>query len=72
MRVEIENGKLKGWLKVREAAEILYISAGNVRMKINRKNVFAEKDVVKLYGNVFVRESAVKKLAKKQGKLEKE
>lgn len=72
MRVEIENGKLKGWMKVREAAEVLCMSVGNLRMKINRKNIFAEKDVLKLYGNVFVRESAVKKLAKKQGKLEKE
>lgn len=67
MRVEITaNGKIKGWLKVSEAAYVCDVSISKMRQLA--KTEFLKNDKFELYGTLFLRGSKVDKLAKKLNK----
>lgn len=63
MRVEISGGKIKGWLKVSEAAFVCDISVTKMRNLV--KTEFKDSEKFELYGTTFLRGTAVDKLAKK-------
>lgn len=63
MRVEItKGGKIKGWLKISEAAWVCDVSTSKMR-KLAKD--FLPNDKFELYGTLFLRGTKVDKLAKK-------
>ena len=70
MRVEITNGKIKGWLTTAEAAFVLDISTSAIR-KMIADGTFKQGEKFELYGRYFVKGSVVDKLKKKAEKAKK-
>lgn len=64
MRVEINDGKIVGWLTTQEAMKILKLSNSQLVKHANAGR-FSEKDHMVLYGRHFFRKSAIDKIAKK-------